>query len=198
MSHHCQPWKLTFYGLGKEEELMTWWGSVISRVPWQWRRVFSSSRLSQPTPHLPPLYLILFGNKEKERERLSYRWLDLILEEHNYQRIEPFFPAQDSVPPAGAAKMMLCTNNGGCRRTSQWELPTCKTRGAKSTIGSASHVSNGVSKLEVSRPAHYNSSQKKSFVVTWRRHFLLSPSILCIFLSILFFVVFLYHCVPTS
>lgn len=54
MSHHCQPWKLTFYGLGKEEELMTWWGSVISRVPWQWRRVFSSSRLSQPTPPLLP------------------------------------------------------------------------------------------------------------------------------------------------
>ena len=138
-----------------------------------------------PPPRLPPLYLILFGNKEKERERLSYRWLDLILEEHNYQRIEPFFPAQDSVPPAGAAEMMLRANNGGCRRTSQWELPTCKTRGAKSTIGSASHVSNGVSKLGVSRPAHYNSSLKKSFVVTWRRHFLLSPSILRILHSVL-------------
>lgn len=157
--------------------------------------------LSQLPPSSPPPPASISHFVRKQGERKGAAVLSLIGFDFGGTQLpadRTFFPAQDSVPPAGAAKMMLCTNNGGCRRTSQWELPTCKTRGAKSTIGSASHVSNGVSKLEVSRPAHYNSSQKKSFVVTWRRHFLLSPSILCIFLSILFFVVFLYHCVPTS
>lgn len=128
MSHHCQPWKLTFYGLGRRRS--AW------RDGDQWlaeccdSEEESSAPLDSLSQLAPPAAISHFVRKQGERKGMAV--LSLIGFDFGGTQLpadRTFFPAQDSAPPAGAAEMMLCTHNGGCRRTSQWELPTAKHQG---------------------------------------------------------------------
>lgn len=95
-------------------------------------------------------------------ETRTKKWNGLVLSLIGFDFGGTQLPADRTLPGAPQSLYHLrvqtndsFTHNWGCRQAARWERPTWKHGEAKSAIGSASHVSNGMSKLEFTTTVAY-------------------------------------------
>lgn len=99
------------------KESMTWWGSVIRGAVRQWRTVLRS-----------PLYISFWSETRTKRGNgcLIADWIGFW---RNTITSGSNLPGAGLCTTCGFSQNDGCTHNGGCRQTSQPELPTWKHEG---------------------------------------------------------------------